>query len=315
MTINKVLLTGATGFIGRHCLPLLADCGYEVHAVYTGEPVDGPSSVRWHKADLLNPQNVDGLMGEVRPSHLLHFAWYVSPSDYRTSAENLRWVQASLSLVEGFARYGGNRVVMAGTCMEYDWRYGYCVEGLTPLSPSTLYGTAKHSLQLIVSAFAEQEGLSAAWGRIFFLYGPHEHQHRLVPSVIRSVTSGERARCSHGKQIRDFLCVADVADAFVALLGSEARGPVNIASGRPVAIKDVIQKIGEITGRQDLIELGAIAAREDDPPMIVADVSRLTEELGWSPKYDLDTGLRMTIDWWRNQSVEGERESIERKAV
>lgn len=301
--MNKVLLTGATGFIGRHSLESLVNCGYEIHAAYKGEPLDSPSSVQWHKADLLDSESIERLMSEVRPSHLLHFAWYVSPSEYRTSAENLRCVQASLSLVQAFARCGGARVVMAGTCMEYDWRYGFCAERLTPLFPSTLYGASKHSLQLLVNAFAEQEGLSAAWGRIFFLYGPHEHPQRLVASVIRSLINGEPARCSHGKQVRDFLHVADVANAFVALLESDARGPVNIASGQPVAIRDLIQRIGALTGRQDLIELGAIAAREDDAPLLVADIGRLTDEVGWSPKYDLNSGLGQTIDWWRNRSV------------
>lgn len=298
--MNKVLLTGATGFIGRHCLSSLLANGYEVHAVSCRPRPEDPSGVHWHQADLLNPARVSELMADVRPSHLLHLAWFAVPGKYWTSPENLRWVQASLDLLRGFARHGGRRVVMAGTCAEYDWRYGYCAERVTPLAPSTLYGTCKHSLQLMSDAFAQQAELDAAWGRIFFLYGPHENPNRLVASVVRAVLSGEPAPCSHGNQLRDFLYVQDVADAFVALLDSGVSGAVNIGSGRPVALRDVVYKIAGKVERQDLIQLGALTAPANEPPMLVADVSRLSDEVGWSPGYDLDLGLEQTINWWKN---------------
>lgn len=241
------------------------------------------------------------LIAEVQPSHLLHFAWYTVPGKYWTSTENLRWVQASIGLLQEFVRHGGQRVVMAGTCAEYDWRYGYCSEAVTPLAPTTLYGICKHSLQLMLAAFSRQAGLSMAWGRIFFLFGPHEHPDRLVAYVIRSLLRGEPARCSHGRQIRDFLYVQDVANAFVALLESGVSRPVNIASGQPVALRELIYGIAAKFNRDDLIQLGAVSTPPDEPPLLVADVRCLHDELGWTPKYDLDTGLEQTIDWWKHE--------------
>jgi nucleoside-diphosphate-sugar epimerase len=141
--------------------------------------------------------------------------------------------------------------------------------------------------------------LSAAWGRIFFVYGPFEQQQRLVPSVIKSLLKGEAARCSTGTQIRDFLHVADVAEAFVALLESDVTGPVNVASGRPAALQDVIGVIAARFDRPDLIHWGAIPAAPDEPPLLVADTRRLTHEVGWSPRYNLESGLRQTIEWWQ----------------
>lgn len=300
--MKRVLLTGASGFIGRHALSALLARGYEVHAV-SSKPVAAElqfEGVRWHHADLLAGQGTR-LVNLIGPTHLLHLAWYTAPGKFWASAENLRWVQASLELLGGFAECGGRRAVVAGSCAEYDWQHGICSEETTRLAPATLYGACKQGLGLIFEAFARQMGMSAAWGRIFFLYGPYEYPERLVASVVRALLQNERARCSHGEQVRDLLFSQDVGEAFVALLDSEVTGAVNIASGNAVALRDVVARIGEKLGRQDLIQLGALSVPANDPPVLVADVSRLREEVGWQPRYDLERGLDATIRWWTEQ--------------
>jgi nucleoside-diphosphate-sugar epimerase len=243
----------------------------------------------------------DTLLAEVRPTHLLHLAWYAEPGRYWTAPENFQWVRASLAILHAFAAQDGHRVVMAGTCAEYDWRYGWCSEEVTPLAPTTVYGTCKNSLQAMLAAYSRQYGLSSAWGRIFFLYGPHEHPSRLVSSVIRSLLQGENALCSSGEQLRDFMHVADVASAFVALLNSEMQGPINIASGEAMAIKDVAERISLKLGHPELLRLGARPTSHQEPPLLLGDVRRLNGELGWAPTFSLDSGLDETIDWWRAQ--------------
>jgi nucleoside-diphosphate-sugar epimerase len=309
--MKRVLVTGATGFIGRHCLTRLVARGYDVHGVFSsGSPIEFPG-VKWHQADLLEGQQVELLLREVAPTHLLHLAWNATPGVYISSPENLAWLCSSLQMARLFSELGGTRVVTAGTCFEYSWDYGYCREHLTPLEPSTLYGTCKHALQLTLSSLSEQAGLSSAWGRIFFLYGPHEHPGRLVSSVIRALLQGEEAPCSPGTQMRDFLYVEDVAGAFVALLDSETLGPVNIGSGHPVAVKDVVQEIARQLGQQRLVKLGALPPRPGDPALLVADPERLRSEVGYTPEYNLESGIRETIRWWRDeldrQALNGER--------
>ncbi|MBT9138992.1 MAG: CDP-abequose synthase [Syntrophomonadaceae bacterium] len=302
--MKKVFLTGASGFIGRQTIPLLIQSGYEVHAVYhTAQPsIKQDRYLFWHQCNLLNTNEQKCLLAEVKPTHLLHFAWYATPGKYWTSLENLRWLQASLGLLMTFVDQGGKRAVLAGTCAEYDWSYGYCSEKVTPMQPATLYGTCKHSLQEILRHLSRQTRLSSAWGRIFFLYGPHEHPSRLVSSVIRALLQGQPAPCSHGNQIRDFLYVQDVADAFVALLETDVSGPVNIASGCPVTLKEVINKIdAKVQRERELIRFGEIPVSSSEPPLLVADTRRLFEEVGWQPKYDLHRGLEHTIAWWKNQ--------------
>ena len=298
--MKKLLITGATGFIGRHVLATAVYKGYDVYAVTSGEPLPVTNDVKWVSLDLFDYEQIKQKISEIRPSHLLHFAWYAEPGKYWTSIENAKWVQTSLQLLMLFQTHGGQRAVLAGSCAEYDWNYGYCSESVTPVVPNTMYGVCKNSLQQIVTQFSIQTGLSSAWGRIFFLYGPHENPKRLVPSVIRSLLQGNEALCSHGEQIRDFMHVQDVAEAFVALLDSDVQGPVNIATGNPVRIKNVVSMIAAKMKAEHLVRFGAIPTSPDDPPLLVADVRRIKNEVKWSPNLGLDQGIDHTIEWWVN---------------
>lgn len=297
--MKSVLLTGASGFIGRHCIPLLIEQGYDVHALTFREQPQYDPRISWHITDLLNPDQVHKTIKTICPTHLLHFAWYTEPGKYWASQENLRWLQASLNLIQEFSAAGGSRVVSAGTCAEYDWRYGYCSEDITPLNPSTLYGISKQSFQVISEAILKNTGISTAWGRVFFLYGPCEHKSRLIPSIINALLREKPAPCTMGTQIRDYLFVEDVADAFVRLLDSPVSGSVNIASGTPVSIREIIALIGTKTGRGDLIQYGEIPLSLSEAPLIVADNRRLVHEVHWHQKHDLATGLDKTISWWK----------------
>ncbi len=301
--MKRVLLTGASGFIGRHASALLAARGYEVHAVSSRPDTNTVPGICWHHADLLGGVDTARLMAEVRPSHLLHFAWYAEPGKFWCSSENFRWLEASIALLRHFREQGGERVVMAGTCAEYDWNYGFCSEQVTPCRPVTPYGVCKNALQETLHSYCDEEGLSSAWGRIFFLYGPGEHPARLVASVVISLLKGEVARCTHGNQIRDFLHVDDVANAFIALLDSDVRGAVNIASGRPVTLREMVLAAADCLGARDQVNFGVLPATESEPPLLVADVRRIGTELGWRPNYDLTAGMAQTVRYWRARSV------------
>lgn len=297
-----VLLTGATGFIGRHAIEPLRARGYEIHAVSTkGAATDMPG-VHFHQGNLLEPGTAKRVLAEVKPTHLLHLAWFVVPGKLITSPENYEWVRASMELVQEFAAAGGKRVTCCGSGYEYDWRYGYCNEQLTWQVPNTVYGACKQALNLMIENFAATANLSSAWGRVFFLYGPHEHPQRLVSSIILSMLRGEPAKSSHGRQIRDYMHVQDVADGLVAVLDSELRGTVNVSSGRATQLRDIVLTLGSLLGRPELVQLGALPARANDAPLVVGDNAKIMAELGWQPKFDLESGLRHTIDWWKAQA-------------
>ena len=298
---RSVLVTGANGFIGRFACRVLAQKGWKVHAaVYGGGLGASYENVVEHECDIFDRQMTQRLFAEIGPSHLLHLAWYAEHGKFWRSTENFRWVEASLSLIREFHAAGGRKVIAAGTCAEYDWRYGFCSEHVTPLNPGTPYGVCKNALREMLDSLSGETGLKSAWGRIFFLFGPHEAPKRLVPSVINSLLHDRPAECSHGNQIRDFLHVEDIASAFAALLESDVTGPVNIASGEPLALKTLIHAIGNMLGKSHLIKLGVLPVPQDDPPLIVADVRRLRKEVGWISKTSLEERLKSTVDWWRN---------------
>ena len=307
--MKRVLVTGAGGCIGRHLVPALVARGWEVHALTSGRDREGsPDSgvkavpgVTWHTGNLLHAGAAETVVRAASPTHLVHLAWYIAPGRWAAAPENFEWVQASLALVGAFKAHGGTRVVTAGSCLEYDWRYGYCSETLTPCTPHTIYGACKHALQILTSAMTRDGSLASAWARIFFVYGPYEHPDRLVAAVVRSLIAGEPARTSHGRQVRDYLFVDDVADALVRVLESDVTGPINVASGQAIALRDIISQIGQQTGRSELIQLGAIPQASTDTPLVVADISRLTAELDWRPRWDLARGIEKTIAWWRQE--------------
>jgi nucleoside-diphosphate-sugar epimerase len=301
--MKRVLLTGASGFIGRQCIPLLLAKDCEVHALARTVPASTDAetlhaNLHWHQGDLLAPENSSRLIQSIQPDSLLHLAWYVVPGKFWEAPVNWEWVRASEELFEAFAANDGKRLVSAGTCAEYASGAGECVEDSTPLAPATLYGQCKHELQRKLPGLIARTGVSTAWGRIFHLYGPGENPSRVVPYAIRSLLRGEAALCSDGLQVLDFLHVRDVASAFVALLDSSSQGTFNIASGKPVELRTVLQEIGRQTGRTELIRLGARISAAS-PDRWWGNNYRLTNQTGWQPAFDLQSGLADAIEWWR----------------
>jgi nucleoside-diphosphate-sugar epimerase len=299
--VSRVLVTGGGGFIGGPALALLRARGFDVHAVSRQARAQGSDDVAWHRADLLDGAEVDALVREIRPSHLLHLAWYTEHGRFWEADENLDWTAATLRLARSFHAAGGERLVAAGTCAEYEWK-DRCCDERTPLRPSTLYGVAKDATRRILEAYAATSGLSFAWARVFFPYGPGEQPSRVVAAAARAAVTDEPFACSSGEQIRDFLYVDDVASAFAALVESPATGCFDVGSGESVPLRSVLIMLEQLAGRNGVIRFGELPQR-DEPVSIVADPRRLRAEVGWRPSHELRDGLQRTLESWRNATL------------
>lgn len=285
----KVVLTGASGFIGREAIAPLLALGAEIHTVGRGAVT--AEGVMAHACDLPNA-DVAALLNAIRPTHLLHFAWYAEPGKFWDTSQNLDWVAASLRLVRAFAASGGRRAVLAGSCAEYDWNHAVLDEATTPLAPATLYGEAKASLYRILAKAASALGISFGWGRIFMPFGPFDRSERLIGHALDAILARRPADFSAGLQERDFQHVEDTAAAFVALLASDVEGAVNIASGRTVAVRALVERAATIGDALPLMRFGKRPLQPGEPPILAAATYRLEREVGYRPRFDLDTGLR-----------------------
>ena len=186
----------------------------------------------------------------------------------------------SENLAEALADHGCRRLVGVGTNAEYDTSYGYLSER-TPTAPTYLYSACKLGLSHSLAQLGLLTGMQVAWARLFYLYGPWEDPRRLVSSVTRSLLEGREAPCSEGLQVRDFLHVADVAGGLVAVLRSGVTGAVNVGSGEPVTVREVVTRLGAMIGRPELLRLGAIEPKAGEPAFVCADNTKLRTETGW----------------------------------
>jgi len=297
MTTTRVLVTGASGFVGRWSLEPLLASGAEVHAVQRHAPPTTAGVVA-HATDLHDREAVESLMRRVTPTHLLHFAWIATPDIYLTSLDNPLWLRSSLQVVDAFLANGGSRVIVAGTVAEYDWSAGVCSERTTPCRPATLYAACKHAQYEVLERWSAQVGFSFAEGRLFWTYGPEESPERLVPGMIHASLSRKPFQLRYPAQVRDYLHVADVGAAFSALLLSEVQGAVNIGSGEGVALSRLGEIVGEETGEGLIIQPGDASAN-DPAPLVCAETSRLSRDVGFTPRYRLEQGIRDTVAWWK----------------
>lgn len=303
---QRVLVTGAAGFIGSHVVRVLLDAGRDVAVVVRpGNPPvrlrDVADRLTVMPHDLADPAALRPELAAWRPDACIHLAWYAEPGKYLTAPENVPALVAGLGLLDELIRVGCGQVVMAGTCAEYDTDVGFLRED-GPTRPLTLYAASKLSLSLIAERVAAAAGIELAWARLFYLFGPGEDERRLVPALIGALARGEEFAASAGTQVRDYLHVADVAGALWALVERRVGGVVNVCSGVPVTMRQVMETVGEIVGGADRIRFGALPERAWDPPFICGDNRRLRAATDWRPRYPtLRAGLADTADRWQAQ--------------
>ena len=291
----RILLFGASGFIGRNCLLALSKHDCQVHAVSRQAITSKTDRIVWHKADLARPVELEEVFAASRPTYVIHAAWDVSSESYWNAAANLICASVSGHILSQAIKYGVKRLLGIGTCAEYGLEHDLCEEGISEEKPTGSYAITKKATQLLLQS-ANSASFSTVWVRLFFPYGRFDKATKLLPYIIRQVTNGEVAELSAGTQVRDLLYASDVAEGLMAVLLSDVDGVVNLASGIPVTVAEIAKTIGEMMGRPELIRLGVKPWHAMEAPRWVASVRRLNREVGWRPSISLKDGLAATID-------------------
>jgi UDP-glucuronate decarboxylase len=304
----KVLLTGITGFIGSHVARQLVETDDEIYGmVRQGSNhwriEDIEASLKLVQADLADGEALERVMTSLKPDVVLHLAWFAEPGVYINSMQNLDMLTGSLRLAALAARSGCKYFMGVGTCFEYDLSCGYLTES-TPVKPQSLYAGSKLAFRTVLEQIGRTTGIETAWVRLFYQYGAYEDKRRVVPAVITALLNHQTQKLTAGEQIRDYLHVEDVASAIAAIFHNKITGEVNVGSGKPVSIRDLTMKIGALLGRTELLDYGAIPYNPDDPMFICANNRRLVEKTGWKPRFELEEGLLLAINWWQKQ-IEG----------
>lgn len=267
-----VLLTGATGFVGRQIFAALLKANVGVRLVVRDSGESHLSLAG--AAEIVRTSDIFRESAEWWATTckgvdtVIHSAWYAEPGLYLQSPKNLDCLAGTLRLAAGCAQAGVRRFVGIGSCAEYDMSTGY-LSSQTPLRPSTPYAGAKAAAFLALSTLLPQQGIEFAWFRLFYLYGEGEDARRLVPYLRSKLSAGEPAELTSGNQIRDYLDVSVAGAQITALALGPTTGAVNICSGKAQTVRELAEQIADEYGRRDLLRFGARADNHFDPPCVV----------------------------------------------
>jgi dTDP-6-deoxy-L-talose 4-dehydrogenase (NAD+) len=270
---SVVLLTGATGFVGRQVLQALGECGFRVRVVIR-EGTQGRLTSLDTIETVITTQDLfaenDAWWADACKGidTVIHVAWYTEPGKYLQSIKNIDCLMGTLHLAKGAAQSKVRRFIGIGTCFEYDLTQGM-LSVQTPLQPLTPYAGAKAATFLALSQGLPQQQVEFTWCRLFYLHGDGEDPRRLAPYLRTQFTAGKPAELTSGNQIRDFLDVSEAGRMIVNIALSNLQGAVNICSGIPITVRQLAEHIADEYGRRDLLKFGARSDNLVDPPCVV----------------------------------------------
>lgn len=304
MTSGRVLVTGAGGFIGAHLVRRLGQDAAEVHALVRRPPRPAIGDVRYHVADLGEPEAVRAVCRTVRPATVFHLAGLV---DLARSAEVARAcvvdnLTAHVNLLEALRESPPARLVYTSSVEVYGGNPPPFRED-QPADPPSPYAITKLAAEQFCRLYGAPAGVAVCVLRLAPGYGPGQGAQRLIPSMIATALRGDALRLRDPGQERDFIYVEDLADA-IARAGHASLGPfelVNVGSEETLSLAELARLVLAAVGRPDLaVEHGA-EPRAHEARRWGTSAERARRLLDWKPMTDLVTGLARTVQWYRSQ--------------
>lgn len=267
---QTLLLTGATGFVGRQVLHILHTKGARLRVVArTPDGFAWPAGIEVVQSADAFAESAAWWENVARGVHAaLHMAWYAEPGTYLQSPRNLDCLRGTLSMAEGCVSAGVQRFVGVGTCFEYDTRVGH-LSTSTNLNPASPYAAAKAAAYFFLREYFSERKVSFAWCRLFYLYGEGEDPRRLVSYVRQRLARGETVELTSGSQVRDYLDVRQAGAQLAEHLLGSRQGAINVCSGEGRSVREIVEGIADEYGRRDLLRFGTRVDNFTDPPFVV----------------------------------------------
>jgi|WetSurMetagenome_2_1015567.scaffolds.fasta_scaffold223543_2 UDP-glucose 4-epimerase len=295
----KIFVTGGTGFIGVPVVRELAKRGHELLVFsadeYLGKGLTLDRSC-FVQGDLQNHKNVGDMIKNFGAEALVHLAWQGLP-DYSEEMCERNFIN-SMNLFREAANAGCALLLSTGSCWEYLGRSGMLNED-DQMGGASIFSAVKNSLRLIGEAISRKRGTSFYWLRLFFVYGPGQRNQSLIPYIVRSIKSGQSPVIQTPHARNDFIFVEDVARAVADVIDHRPRNVVyNVGSGTSTSVEAVIRAAYGQVGKpvdEDIFR----EVRGESGDNFWADISRISVDTGWWPKYDIASGIRATIESMR----------------
>lgn len=288
--MKKVFLTGGTGLIGTQTIPFLQKAGFEIYALTLDEN-KSENGIKYVKGNLFDKIQIDNLLSEIRPEYMLHYAW-LSTGLFNDNS-NFDFLTSSIDLLKSFAKYGGKRVVMAGTYAEYGY-HNETLKETMPAEPINIYSQCKDFVHQIAEAYCQNNNISFGWGRIFSAFGKEKDPRRLTSDVINHLKNNQEVVIRSGSLVRDYIYTKDIAAAFVKFLESDVKGVVNICTGKDTSIHDYVMKIAQIMEKENLVVFNE--QKSPQQVRVVGEPIRLNKEVGFTPKYSIEQALKEILE-------------------